>query len=418
MTAQGLAIAHPGAHATGGLLNRAVNAALFLTLLMSPLVFIEPSPYEAAFALLALVAVAAGFSIDRTVLPLVFLLLLWNIGGLAALTKALHDSDAIIFMATSFFMAFTATLFACLLLEDTERRIAIIRRAYIAAAIVCSIVGMAMYFKLVQAIDPEADRLKSTFKDPNVFGPYLILPLLFLLDAIIRRGMNIQRLAGALVLLVALFLSYSRGAWGHFVLSAVLMVALMFLTTQSARFRLRIVSFAVLTVVGVAGLLALLLSFDAIGAMFQERASVVQYYDAGESGRFGRQLVAVNAILENPAGLGPHQFAAIFKLDPHNVYLNAFLAYGWLGGVAYMALVISTIALGFRCILILTPWQPVLIAAYATFIGVALEGFVIDTDHWRHFFLLLGMVWGLSAASLRQIRNAVATAPRRTNAAI
>jgi len=404
MTGHSLALARPGALAMSGPLNRSVNAMLFLTLLVSPLVFIEPSPYEAAFALLALFAVVAGFSIDRTVLPLVFLLLLWNLGGLAALTMALHDSDAIIFMATSFFMAVTAVLFACLLLEDTERRVTIIRRAYIAAAIVCSLAGMAMYFKLIPAIDADADRLKSTFKDPNVFGPYLILPLLLIIDAIIRRGVNVQRIAGALILLIALFLSYSRGAWGHFVVSATLMVALMFMTVQSARFRLRIVSLAALAVVVVAGLLALLLSFDAIGAMFQERASVVQYYDAGESGRFGRQLIAVGAILENPAGLGPHQFAAIFKMDPHNVYLNAFLAYGWIGGVTYIALVLSTIVLGFRSILILTPWQPVLIAAYATFVGVALEGFVIDTDHWRHFFLLLGLIWGLSAASLRQIR--------------
>lgn len=408
--AAGVAIAHPRARETNGLLDRLVNVTLFLTLLVSPLVFIEPSPYEAAFALLALVAIVAGFSVDRTILPLVFLLLLWNVGGLAALTIALHDSDAIIFMVTSFFMTFTAILFACLLLDDTERRVAIIRRAYIAAAILCSIVGIAMYFQLIPAIDPAADRLKSTFKDPNVFGPYLILPLLLLIEAIIRRGANLQRLAGAFILLIALFLSYSRGAWGHFVISAILMVTLTFMTTRSARFRLRIVSFAALAVVAVAGLVALLLSFDAIGAMFQERASVVQYYDAGESGRFGRQLLAVNAILENPAGLGPHQFAAIFKLDPHNVYLNAFLAYGWIGGVAYIALVLSTIALGFRCILILAPWQPVLIAAYATFIGVAIEGFVIDTDHWRHFFLLLGMVWGLSAASLRQVRGTVATA--------
>ena len=414
MAAQGLLIGRLQARKTDGLLDRLVNAALFLTLLVSPLVFIEPSPYEAAFALLALVALAASFRLDRTVLPLVFLLLLWNIGGLASLTLALHDSDAIIFMATSFFMASTAILFACLLLEDTVQRIALIRRGYIAAAILCSVVGMAMYFKLIPAVDPEADRLRSTFKDPNVFGPFLILPLLLLIDAIIRRGASIRRLAGALILLVALFLSYSRGAWGHFVMSATIMVALMFMTAQSARFRLRIVAFAALAVVAVIGLIAALLSIDAIGAMFQERASVVQYYDAGESGRFGRQALAVATILDNPAGLGPHQFAAIFKLDPHNVYLNAFLAYGWIGGAAYIALVLSTLALGFRCILILTPWQPVLIASYATFLGVALEGFVIDTDHWRHFFLLLGMVWGLSAASLRLKRTGVPVKMART----
>ena len=40
-----------------------------------------------------------------------------------------------------------------------------------------------------------------------------------------------------------------------------------------------------------------------------------------------------------------------------------------------------------------------LIVAFATFVGEVVEGMVIDTDHWRHFFLLLGMIWGLAAAT-------------------
>jgi hypothetical protein len=31
----------------------------------------------------------------------------------------------------------------------------------------------------------------------------------------------------------------------------------------------------------------------------------------------------------------------------------------------------------------------------AAFIGVVVEGLVIDSDHWRHFFLLMGTIWGL-----------------------
>ena len=53
-----------------------------------------------------------------------------------------------------------------------------------------------------------------------------------------------------------------------------------------------------------------------------------------------------------------------------------------------------------------TPWQPYVITAFAAFVGEVAEGAVIDTDHWRHFFLLLGMVWGLYTATLRQVRSA------------
>ena len=58
-----------------------LHGALFLAILVSPLVFIEPSPYEAACALLALTCIAAGIRLDRKLLPLVALLLIFNVGG-------------------------------------------------------------------------------------------------------------------------------------------------------------------------------------------------------------------------------------------------------------------------------------------------------------------------------------------------
>ena len=73
--------------------------------------------------------------------------------------------------------------------------------------------------------------------------------------------------------------------------------------------------------------------------------------------------------------------------------------------MAYVLLLLSTMMVGLRTALVRTPWQPYLITAVAAFIGEMAEGFVIDTDHWRHFFLLLGMIWGLAAATLRQART-------------
>ena len=33
-------------------------------------------------------------------------------------------------------------------------------------------------------------------------------------------------------------------------------------------------------------------------------------------------------------------------------------------------------------------------------VGAAAESVIIDSDHWRHYFLLLGVLWGLMAASV------------------
>ena len=51
--------------------------------------------------------------------------------------------------------------------------------------------------------------------------------------------------------------------------------------------------------------------------------------------------------------------------------MQAFLVYGWIGGAAYVALVMVTLAMGLRSSLLRAPWQTYLIAAYATFVGEA-----------------------------------------------
>jgi O-antigen ligase len=111
-------------------------------------------------------------------------------------------------------------------------------------------------------------------------------------------------------------------------------------------------------------------------------------------------------LLETPFGVGPLQFAKHFGQDPHNVYLNAFASYGWIGGFAYLSLVLATLYVGFRASLVRTAWQSYLLAGFAAFVGATLEGFVIDTDHWRHYYLLLGLIWGLAGATMNARRHA------------
>jgi hypothetical protein len=112
--------------------------------------------------------------------------------------------------------------------------------------------------------------------------------------------------------------------------------------------------------------------------------------------------LALTAVLNFPYGMGPFEFARVHGLQQHNMYLQAFLVYGWLGAMAYLLLLVTTLVVGLRNALVRTPWQPCLITAIATFAGEMAEGIVIDTDHWRHFYLLLGMIWGLAAATRRQ----------------
>ena len=157
-----------------------------------------------------------------------------------------------------------------------------------------------------------------------------------------------------------------------------------------------------MSAIGIATLAAfivVLLSFDSISSMFQERAQLIQDYDVGSGGRFNLQELALSELFRSPNGMGPFEFSRVYGLQQHNVYLQAFLVYGWAGGMAYLTLLAATVWTALRSVFVRTPWQPYLICAFGAFAGEVIEGFVIDTDHWRHFFLLLGMIWGLAGAT-------------------
>jgi hypothetical protein len=380
--------------------GRILHVVLFLTILSSPIAFIEPSPYEGMMALLLLAAVLAGAAVDRKILPLIILLIVWNAGLVLSLMPVLYDDKALTYTLISLYLALNSIIFACLVTTHCEERLATIRAAYVLAAVIASLLGIAGYFHvLAPDLLLYADRARSTFKDPNVFGPFLILPLLLLIQSLIIRGIRLFSVLALGIILVGLFLSFSRGAWGSFVLSTGVMVGLMFITTPSARFRARITVLTVIAGGAVAGLLGLLLSLRGVTQMFEQRAELVQSYDVGSGGRFTVQALAWSKIFDYPNGLGPLQYAHHFGLDPHDDYLNAFYSNGWLGGVAYPTLVLVSLMVAFRALMVRTPWQPYLVAVFAAYLASITEGLIVGTEHWRHYYLLLGLLWGLVAAT-------------------
>jgi hypothetical protein len=146
-------------------------------------------------------------------------------------------------------------------------------------------------------------------------------------------------------------------------------------------------------------LIAVLLSFDSVAEMFRQRASFDQSYDEGRFGRFGRHILGADMALDLPFGIGPLQFHHYFPEDTHNSYLNAFMSGGWLSGICYPALIFTTVILGFRHLFVRVPWQRAYLAIFSAFLGTVGESFVIDTDHWRHFWMMLGAMWGMFAAA-------------------
>jgi hypothetical protein len=387
--------------------RRLSNLVLFVTVLTSSVAFIEPSPHDVLMIVLLVTCVGARVSFDRKLVPLLVLLIVWLVGGLLCLIQVGDNAKDIQYAGTSLYLGIAALMFACLFGDGDLLRLAIMRRAYIVAALIATAAGYIGFFHLLPGADIflENDRVSATFKDPNVYGPFLVFPILWLLIELLTRGVRLFNATALALLLGGLLLSFSRGAWAHFVISATVGIGIVLVVTPDPRMRVRIVMLGLLGAVVAALLIVAAMSIGSVHDMFVERAKAIQPYDVGPGGRFWQQGLAINAILENPNGLGPFEFDRIFGLQQHNVYMQGFLVYGWLGGAAYLTLVAVTLVVGLLTVSTQTPWQYYLITAYAVFVGEACEGMIVDTDHWRHFFLMLGLVWGLGAATINDRRR-------------
>jgi O-antigen ligase len=348
-----------------------------------------------------------GLRISRFNAPLLVLLILFNIGGMGSMVAMTDLSVSPIYpplyLAVSLFLAFTA-IFVAAATEAQPSLYPVMFRAWVLSACVTSFLGIAGYFHAFPGADifTRYDRAAGAFEDPNVFGPFLTLPGIYLLHRIINQPARMVFYAvPLLIILGGLFLSFSRGAWGLFVASAVLMVGCLFLQSNSGRFRLRV---AIMTIAALSFLvLALLIALQipAIADLFTARAQLVQEYDSARLGRFARYAIGFGMAAENPFGIGPLVFGQLLGEDTHNIWLKALLDYGWLGFACWLTMVVWTIAGGFRILFRDRPWQPYLLCAYVVFVGHVFLGTFIDTDHWRHFYLLIGMIWGAMGLEAR-----------------
>ncbi|WP_434052455.1 MAG: O-antigen ligase family protein [Roseibium sp.] len=398
-----------GQHAPIGLPVKSLgNGALWLAAFLSGFVIEEPAPYELYMALLTVVWLACGLKLRREFGPLIICLMLYITGGIASIPIAKDFGDAAMYMAVSGFLAITAVFYAAILAEKPER-FGIIQNGYTVSAVLVSLIGIAGYLQLFPGADYFTlyDRARGTFKDPNVFGPFLVLPTLLIIQKLLRDSVlkNVLLLIPLTVLLLGIFLSFSRGAWGVLFAGTLVIYFLALVTERSNRRRLRLIMLGFAGVLAVFALLAAALSVDTVSQMFEQRARLVQDYDSARLGRFARYALGFQLVMEHPLGLGPLGFRNYFPEDTHNVYLKSFTSYGWLGGVTYIVLALWTLAAMVPLLFKSRPWTGFLHCVFAVFVAHLILSVIIDTDRWRHMYMLYGLAWGMIAADRLETRR-------------
>lgn len=347
-------------------------------------------------AVIVVISFAFGLRIPRSISIAV---VCWGLFLVLSIPAAIISDD----VTTAFkplgirFYLITLWLYlSCLIYENPKRILPVLLNGYAVGAVIVVIIGALAYFGVI----PDAEsylknsRVKSTFKDPNVFGPYLV-PMFMLYFSRLERGESHWLINGILlaVFSVGLLLSFSRGAWLNLGLAMLTYVSLRLLTLSEPRELTRLLRIGFAALIAGSILIGWLINTDAIADLFQERAHVVQGYDVDE--RFATQMKAVNSILKTPLGIGPGQVEIPFGIVPHNVYLFILTECGWFSGTAFIAFLVITIKRGLTFCVHRTDMQLTGLVIYSCIISTQLQSFFIDSTHWRHLFILYGMMWGL-----------------------
>ena len=400
-------------------MHRIALALVWLTIASGAVVFTEPAPVD--LLTIGLIVLLPVIGLVRFTPPLMVFLSLWLVVSactLLASTASIDETKTLIHNGVSIYLYLAAFVFAGFVVHAPNRHTGLILHAYLAAALIAAAAGILGYFDWPSgAFDlfTRYGRATGPFKDPNVYGPFLVPGLMFLAHRILNRPLHrsLGSIAAAAVIAFALLLCFSRGAWVALAIAIVVYVYLAFITAATNLLRLRIITFLIGGGLAATLLLGVALQFDKVADLFEQRASVSQSYDEGPEGRFGGQQKARDLILENPLGIGAQQFAPNYHFEePHNVYLAMMLNAGWLGGLLFLFMVALTCLYGLRHAFRRTLTQPLFLVVYACFVGHAIEGYLIDLDHWRHFWLLMALIWGLMVGDRRLLAAPVVADPR------
>lgn len=387
--------------------------ALSLAVALSFIVQFEPAPYD--LLMVAIFGAATMTGLIRMQPGSAIPIALFGVFALANFMSALFSFDfnrSLLYMAVTFYMMASTILVMMLMAENEERVLDHIWKAYVVAAVIASILGVIGYFHLAPGSEVfiRGGRARGLFKDPNVYGPFIVPVVLYLFYRF-ETGRGTKSLWPLLlvpIVAIGVLVSFSRGAWGNLVISFMLYIVLRTIVSLRGRAGAqgfgglgRVFGAATAVIVIAAGLASWTIANTQAGQTFSDKAQIYRYYD---DDRFGAQSRGLQTAMENPIGIGPGLSEQFINYAVHSLYVRLFLENGWLGGVAFLSFLLVTLWRGFSLIM-RGEAHPLFLVAYVSIIGIMINGVVIDTVHWRHFFLVLGLSWGSILVAEARLRS-------------
>jgi O-antigen ligase len=367
------------------------ETAVALGFVLLAVVHVEPAPPDLVFAVVITVSLlTGGFNLRSTPTAITALIAVFLALNLLSAVEVVNGGRALMFFSITFYLVVFSLWVASYVTSARTARLVLY--GYLAGAVLSALLASLALFVPFPGHDLFAHfgRARGLFKDPNVFGPFLVPAALILIEEILTprlvRVGRLTKLLAFVALACGILFSYSRAAWLNAGVGVAVLVLVFAVRRGGGR---RAASAFALLLVALATVTAAV-AFTGSVKFLQERAQV-QSYDAA---RFGGQLASIEAASRYPFGIGPGQIEEIADISTHSTYARVLGEQGVAGFVVILALMFVTLGAGAGNVLAGRDTYGIGSAALlAAWCGILANSLFIDTLHWRHLWAIAALIW-------------------------
>jgi O-antigen ligase len=369
------------------------DAAVALGFLLLGVVRIEPAPVDGVLAIVMAVAFVTGrFDLRSAPLWATVLVSLFLATNVLSCIEAVKTGRAAVFMSITIYLCLAGLWTAGYV--RTTGRAHMVMVIWIGVAVVTAFLStVALYvdFPGAHAFHQlYADRAQGLFKDPNVYGPFLVPAAIFVLHELLeprllRRG-KVLKLIALSILVLGVTTSYSRAAWLNLGVAVLVMLAVLPLR-RGGLARAGVLLLTLIACLAIAGTTVIL---TGTSSFLEERAHRQSY----DTQRFDAQRSGIKLAETHPIGIGPGQFEYLAPISAHSTYVRAAAEEGVVGLLLLGGLLLGTLAIAVRNVILGRGTAGISSTALlAIWCGLLANSIFVDTLHWRHLWILAGLIW-------------------------
>lgn len=402
-----------------------IDSIVYANIFLMFITIIEPAPSDILFISLLIFAlkdkIISNDKLEKQKISLCLFSGYILISILSAFNM-LNIKVGVIFFAITLYLIFYCLVIYFFSSEDNYR---IIQLAYIFGTTISAILGILGYMGVFsEYLSYDLFRTKALFKDPNVFGPSFIPSILILIGDIKLRNIIKKPIRGGildktmftefikngtfilvgLIILnsLGLLLSFSRAAFISFIVS---MFVLFILNIKKVNIKKLIKAGIVILSV------ALVVWFGLLSNEWKDFFIGRIGFHGYDFGRLEAQKTGVSMAFDHYIGYGPGQYESAVEREmgvgfsAHSLYTRVLLENGVLGFLILSIIILITL---FKLYKINknekgneTIRSSVMISIV---IGLMVNSLAVDTLHWRHLWLFLGISLSLSSKYLCNVK--------------